>query len=287
VAWQLIYGRKVGIEEAFYGERGRLFGIAYRMLGSAAEAEDVVQDAWLRWNGVDQETVRDPAAFLAVTTTRLAINAARSARARRETYVGPWLPEPVDTSTDPALGAERGVALEMAVLRLMERLGVRERAAYVLREAFDYPYRRIGEVLETSEANARQLVTRARARLSAERHEPVDPAEHRRLLSAFLAASREGDLTGLEKLFTAGVVTLTDGGGVVTAARKPVVGVARSARFMVGIGRRLTLEGRIVEFNGRAAVYYPDKLITIGATGRGIDQVLIVRNPAKLPSVVG
>src|SRR5690349_7489683 len=125
----------------------RLFGIAYRMLGSAAEAEDIVQDVWLRWQAYDRETVIDPPGFLATTTTRLAINATQSARTRRETYVGPWLPEPVDTSADPALGAERGEALEVAVLMLLEKLTPTERAAYVLRQAFDYPYEQIAEII--------------------------------------------------------------------------------------------------------------------------------------------
>src|SRR3954469_11104682 len=124
----------------FASVRPRLFGIAYRMLGSATEAEDIVQEVWLRWQGCDRSEVLDAPAFLATTTTRLAINAAQSARSRRETYLGPWLPEPVDTSADPPLGAERGEALELAVLLLLEHLSPTERAAYVLREAFDYPY---------------------------------------------------------------------------------------------------------------------------------------------------
>ncbi|MDQ7906072.1 sigma factor [Phytohabitans sp. ZYX-F-186] len=131
------------LEEAaavFTSLRPRLFGIAYRMLGSASEAEDLVQDVWLRWQAYDRAAVVNPGAFLATTATRLAINALQSARARRETYIGPWLPEPVDTSADPYLGAERGAALELATLVLMEKLTLTERAAYVLREAFDYPY---------------------------------------------------------------------------------------------------------------------------------------------------
>src|SRR5215470_565266 len=147
---------------AFEGARPRLFGIAYRMLGSVAEAADVVQDVWTRWQSADRPVVRDPQAFLATTTTHLAINVLQSARARRETYVGPWLPEPVDTSADPTLGAERGEALELAVLVLLERLSPTERAAFVLREAFNYPYKDVAEVLHLEEANARQLVTRAR-----------------------------------------------------------------------------------------------------------------------------
>lgn len=146
----------------FIAVRGRLFGIAYRMLGSSSEAEDIVQEAWLRWQTADRSAVVDPAAFLATTTTRLCLNALQSARARRETYVGPWLPEPVDTSADPHLGAERGEALELATVMLMEKLQPTERAAYVLREAFDYPYARIAEIVQVKEANARQLVSRAR-----------------------------------------------------------------------------------------------------------------------------
>jgi RNA polymerase sigma factor (sigma-70 family) len=146
----------------FLSVRPRLFGIAYRMLGSAAEAEDVVQDVWLRWQTADRRLVRDAAAFLATTATRLAINVMQSARARRETHVGPWLPEPVDTSADPRLEAERRQALASGVLLLLERLTPTERAAYILREAFDYPYREIANILGLEEANARQVVTRAR-----------------------------------------------------------------------------------------------------------------------------
>src|SRR3954447_19172830 len=135
----------------FAAVRPRLFGIAYRMLGTVADAEDIVQDTWERWQQTDRTVVREPAAFLATTATRLAINELQSARVRRETYVGPWLPEPVDTSADPLLGAERGEALELAVLTLMEKLTPQERAAYVLREAFDYPYGQIAEILRSTE----------------------------------------------------------------------------------------------------------------------------------------
>ncbi|MFD7875269.1 sigma-70 family RNA polymerase sigma factor, partial [Streptomyces sp. NPDC059766] len=152
--------------QEFLAVRPQLFGIAYRVLGSSAEAEDVVQDAWLRWQNADRTTVREPAAFLTAVATRLAINVAQSARVRRESYVGPWLPEPVDTSQDPQLGAERAEAVEMAVLLLLEKLNPVERAAYVLREAFDYPYSRIADILETSDANGRQLVSRARRHLA-------------------------------------------------------------------------------------------------------------------------
>ena len=152
----------------FEQARPRLFGIAYRMLGSATEAEDIVQDAWLRWQGVTDD-VDNPTAYLATITTRLSLTALESARMRRESYIGPWLPEPVDTSADPLLGAERAEALSLAVLLLLERLTGAERAAYVLREAFAYSFRDIAGVLETTEENARQLASRARAHLSRDR----------------------------------------------------------------------------------------------------------------------
>src|SRR5690606_26943565 len=160
----------------FTVERPGRFGIAYRMLGSVAEAEDVVQDAWLRWQNADRSGVRDIPAFLTTVTTRLSINVSQSARARRQSYIGPWLPEPVDTRADPRLGAERGEALEFAVLRLLEALSPTERAAYVLREAFGYPFKQIAAILELSEPNARQLVTRARKHIAEGRRSPVSAA---------------------------------------------------------------------------------------------------------------
>ena len=177
----------------FLNVRPRLFGIAYRMLGSAAAAEDIVQDVWVRWQTTDRSVVRDTPAFLATTTTRLAINVIKSARSRRETYMGPSLPEPVDTSADPALGAERNEALEFAVLLLLEKLSPKERAAYVLREAFDYSYREIAHILRLEEANTRQLVTRARQHLAAGRcapaqHVPCDRVGRDRRCRRWLAA---------------------------------------------------------------------------------------------------
>lgn len=177
-------------DRTFASLRPRLFGIAYRVLGSSAEAEDVVQETWLRWQESDRSAVRNPAAFLGTTTTRLALNVAQSARSRRETYVGQWLPEPVDTRDDPALRAERSEALALAVQLLLGKLRPRERAVYVLSEAFDYSYAQIAEMLQLTEAHARQLASRARKSLGAQRCKPVSAAEHRRLLDAFLAAAR-------------------------------------------------------------------------------------------------
>jgi len=183
---------------AFMSVRPRLFGIAYRMLGSAADAEDIVQDAWVRWQTADRSVVRDAAAFLVTTATRLAINVVQSARSRRETHVAPWLPEPVDTGADPGLGAERGEALELGVLLLLERLSPAERAAYILREAFDYAYRDIAYVLRLEEANARQVVSRARQHVANGRKMPVSSTKQRRLLDSFIAAAQRGDVAGLE-----------------------------------------------------------------------------------------
>ena len=191
---------------SFQAVRPRLFGIAYRTLESAADADDVVQDAWIRWQRTDRTKVRDTAAFLATTTKRLALNVAQSAHARRETSIDPWHPELVEAHADPVHGAEQREALALALRTLMERLSPGERAAYVLREAFDYPYRRISDVLATSEANARQLVTRARLHLASEPRRHVSAAEQRRFIDAFVNAAQAGDLTTLEQLLAAHVV---------------------------------------------------------------------------------
>jgi RNA polymerase sigma-70 factor (ECF subfamily) len=188
---------------SFHAVRPRLFGIAYRVLGDATEAEDVVQDTWIRWQTTDRSAVRDVAAFLATTTTRHAIHVIQSARARRETSVGPQLVEAVDLGTDPSCDVERREALELAIRALLEKLSPTERAAYLLREAFDYRYRELAAVLELSEANARQIVTRARRRLSGEPRRPVGAAEQERLVDVFMAAAGAGDVARLERLLLA------------------------------------------------------------------------------------
>jgi RNA polymerase sigma factor (sigma-70 family) len=208
----------------FQTMRPRLFGIAYRVLGTACEADDIVQETWIRWQGTDRSKVRDATAFLVTTTTRLAINVAQSARARREMHIGPRLVDPVDAAANPSLDAEQGEALESAVRVLLQKLSPAERAAYVLREAFDYPYRHISQVLALSEANARQLVTRARRRLCDGHRRPVVATEHQRLLDAFVAAAQTGDLTTLEQLLAAGAGASARGGELVPATRLPVTG---------------------------------------------------------------
>ena len=276
----------------FAGVRPRLFGIAYRMLGSAAEAEDIVQEVWIRWQGYDRTKVIEPAAFLATTTTRLAINAAQSARVRRETYIGPWLPDPIDLRNDPALGAERADALELALLHVLEKLSPTQRAAYVLREAFDYPYDEIATILELSEPNVRQLVSRAHKRLATERREPVDNGEHRRLLEAFLEAARNGNVAELEQLLAADAISYADGGGIRNASRIPVAGRTRIALFMKSFAPRFWTGSTVAltEANGRpAAVVSRDGvafvMLNIAASADGIDRLLWVMNPDKLARI--
>ncbi|MGV9345606.1 RNA polymerase sigma-70 factor [Streptomyces spiralis] len=275
----------------FIAARPQLFGIAYRILGSATEAEDIVQEAWLRWQNADRAGIHEPTAFLTTVTARLAINHAQSARVRRESYIGPWLPEPVDTSGDPHLGAERAEALDLAVLFLLEKLNPVERAAYVLREAFDYPYQQIAEILETSEANTRQLVSRARKHLSSQRREPVSSDAHRRLLEAFVAAAQTGDLSALEGVLTADVVSYADGGGMRGASRIPVIGRPHVSKYVAAFAPRFWPERdvRWVEANGRPAALLsaggtPVALLSIEVSAVGIERLMWVLNPTKLAS---
>jgi RNA polymerase sigma factor (sigma-70 family) len=187
----------------FICARPRLMAIAYRILGSTSEAEDIVQETWLRWQRADRTVVSNPQALLATMTVRLAINVSQSARRRRETSVEPWTPEAADAIDDPAARAERREAVEQAVLIIMARLTPSERAAYVLRDAFDYPYRQISEILHLGVDNTRQLVCRARGRIAADRSTVVSPVPHQRFLQAFLRASRAGDLSDLEEQLAA------------------------------------------------------------------------------------
>jgi RNA polymerase sigma-70 factor (TIGR02957 family) len=283
------------LEEAaaiFERVRPRLFGIAYRMLSSATEAEDLVQEVWLRWQTCDRGAVINPGAFLATTTTRLAINALQSARVRRETYIGPWLPEPVDTSADPFLGAERGEALEFAALLLMEKLTPSERAAYVLREAFDYPYAQIADVLESTEPAVRQLVSRARKAVASEKRTPATASAQRELLRTFITAARSGDLASLERLLTSDVTSMSDGNGRVRVSRTPLVGVARVMKFVTAISTWVWdgIDVRWASTNGQtSAVIRRDGVLwgvlTVTASTEGIDQLLWFMNPEKTAAV--
>ncbi len=258
------------------------------MLGDAREAEDIVQDAWLRWQGTPS-AVENPPAFLATVVTRLSLTALDSARARRETYVGPWLPEPVGTADDPLLGAERAEVLSLGVLVLLERLSPAERAAFVLHEAFDYPFRDIAEVLDTTEANARQLARRARLHVDSERRAVVSPAQREQLLARLVAALESGDLAELERHLAADVRVVSDGGGVVTAARVAVEGRARVATFLLGIVTKQASDVvfRPVWANGHLSLLglrgdTVQSVTVIDFEADQVSRVYIVMNPAKL-----
>jgi RNA polymerase sigma-70 factor (ECF subfamily) len=271
----------------FTSVRPRLFGIAYRMLGSVTEAEDLVQEVWLRWQTCDRSVVANPGAFLATAMTRLAINELQSARVRRETYVGPWLPEPVDTSADPYLGAERGEALEFAALLLMEKLTPNERAAYVLREAFDYSYAEIADILQSTEPTVRQLMSRARKHMTRERRLPVTAAAQRELLTTFIGAARTGDMAALEQLFATGVTSLSDGNGRHRIARRPVVGAPWVAKFLAAMSWFWQdVETSFTTMNGQPCAVLTAGgtvygLLAIDASADGIDQLLWMLNPEK------
>ncbi|HEY3506933.1 MAG TPA: sigma-70 family RNA polymerase sigma factor [Actinocatenispora sp.] len=226
----------------FEAHRRRLFGLAYRMLGSASEAEDVVQDAYLRWHGTEPGGVREPGGWLVRVVTNLCLNRLTAARTTRERYVGPWLPEPVLTA-DGALGpletAEQHDSVSMALLVLLETLSPAERAVFVLREAFGYSHRDTAEVLGYSEANTRQVYARARRRVRAAPGAPAGQiADPGALLDRFLAAARDGDLAGLEALLAADVGSWADGGGRAGLARRPVYGRSAVAHYLVGAAAR-------------------------------------------------
>src|SRR3954453_12269628 len=233
------------------------FGVAYRMLGSVAEAEDVGQEALLRLTR-HQSAIDAPAAWVTTVATRLSINVLRSARARRESYVGPWLPEPLieDPAPGPASRAELADSLSLALLVLLEQLNPVERAAYLLREVFGYEYAEIAGIIERTEVNSRQLVTRARKRLEANRPRfDADEAARDALLDRFLAAAEEGDLEALEQLLAEDAVLYADSGGKAMAPREPLVGAALIARFMAAVAQARhaspALEHRRVRVNGQ------------------------------------
>ena len=277
---------------AFQGERGRLFGIAYRMLGSVSEAEDVLQDTWLRWQAVDSTTVENPPAFLMRTVTRLCIDTLGAARNRLTDYVGPWLPEPlIQTEDHPESIRMMEDDVSTAFLLLLEKLNPVERAVFLLRESFDLSYREIAEAIGKSEASCRQIDRRARQRIEREgRPRQADPEEHDRLLFSFLQASREGNMQGMIDLLARDAVCYSDGGGKVHAARVPVKGAERVARFIQGLQTkaRIPFEIRLAPVNGRTAmlVYGEGRLVDVATfhiEGGLIREIFIQVNPDKLP----
>jgi RNA polymerase sigma-70 factor (ECF subfamily) len=279
-------------ESLFESYRSRLFGLAYRLLGSRSDAEDVVQDAWLRWHQADRSAIRDVEAWLVTATTRLGIDRLRLARTERETYPGPWLPEPltVDESPTPETRADIGSQVSLAFLSLLERLGPEERAAFLLKEIFDYDYAQVAQLIGHTEANSRQMVHRARQRLQAERPRfEVAPDTHRRLLERFMQAAEAGDQNALVALLDANARLVSDGGGKVTAVIRPLEGAERIARLYGAVASRFGTQTqcRIGYVNGEPAIlrWYQGRLhsiTTIAIDGDRITRVLSVLNPDKL-----
>ncbi|MEV0237353.1 RNA polymerase sigma-70 factor [Nonomuraea sp. NPDC050786] len=221
---------------SFEDQRPLLIGVAYRILGSVADAEDVVQEAWLRWSGVDEATVDDPKAYLIRVTSRLAIDRLQWAKSRRESYVGPWLPEPIATEPDVAEHAELAESVELALLLVLETLSPLERAVFVLREAFDLPFSEIAEIIGRAEPATRQLARRAREHVRERRPRfDVDREERRRITERFVNASVNGDIDGLIELFASEVTMVSDGGGKARAALRAITGAGNVSRWLVSV----------------------------------------------------
>jgi len=276
----------------FEQHRRVLIGLAYRLLGSVWDAEDVVQDACLRWMSADRADVREPRGFLMTMVTRLALDHLRSARVTRTAYVGPWLPEPVATETlDPLDTAELRDTVSFATVHLMERLSPPERAVFVLRVAFELPYDDIAETVGLSAAACRQIFHRAHVHLATDRGRFAASNEaHMRLLTAFLQAAQDGDLTRLSRMFTEDVTSWTDGGGVVRQARRPILGPHKVASFWVGLFHRYAVgPTTVVDVNGHVGVRMEigsqQQLLTLDLRDGRIHQIFSVLNPAKLSRI--
>ncbi|MEM6701561.1 MAG: RNA polymerase sigma factor SigJ [Acidobacteriota bacterium] len=281
--------------ELFEEHRGRLTGLAYRMLGARGEAEDVVQDAWLRWRVLESEEIENAEAFLVRVTTRLCLDRLKSARAQREVYVGPWLPEPVTDAAElsPHTTAQLAEDLSYALLLSLERLSPAERAAFLLHDVFDASYSEIAAVLERKEATCRKLVSRARLAVrSEERTTEVDAAEHRRLLEGFVAAVMTGDVETFSGLLAEEAIALSDGGGKVLAALNPIYGRDKVTRFVFGIARKQQADGaeisvRAASINGRPGLLIDvdralDQCVLIDTVDGLVTRLYFVRNPEKL-----
>jgi RNA polymerase sigma-70 factor (TIGR02957 family) len=290
-----------------FGEhRGLLVSVAYRILGSVSDAEDAVQEVWLRWSNVDHSAVDDPRAFLVRVTTRLAIDRLRRAKARRESYVGPWLPEPILTRHDVAEDAAIAESVSMAMLVVLETLSPLERAVFVLREAFGMPHAEIADVLGRKEEAVRQLARRARDHVRERRSRfDADETEQRRVTERFLEAASGGDLEALMEVLSPGVTLVADGGGRALAPRRPVRGAdkvarflvavateERTARFLASIGSEPSGEVRVhpAQINGGAGVVVtsgnePISALVLDISEGVVQTIHLVTNPEKLAGV--
>lgn len=276
--------------DRFAEHRGLLYAVAYRLLGSVADAQDVVQDAWLRWTRVDGDSVDDAEGYLVRVTTRLAIDRLRSAAVRRETYVGPWLPEPLLTTPDTADRVVRADEVSTAVLLVLEALSPTERAVFVLNEAFGYSYTDIAGILGRQAADVRQLAHRARKAVAARRRRyDTDRTTQREVTERFLAACLDGDVTALMAVLAPDVVLISDGGGLTGAPRKPIYGPLYVARAFVVLYERRPAgtQLEIAELNGAPGIVIqsddgPVLAITLHLVEGAVQALQVVSNPAKL-----
>ena len=282
--------------EDFEAHRRYLGAVAYRMLGSLADAEDMVQEAWLRWSAEDREGVQNPRAYLTTIVTRLCYDQLGSARARREAYFGEWLPEPlVDDAPTPQDRAELGEEVSLAMMAVLERLSPAERAAFVLHDVFGVGFPQIATTLERSDAAVRQLASRARRQVKdSSPRRSVDRAAHRQAVEAFAAAVTAGDIIGLMRILDPETVWHSDGGGIVTAGARPILGAEKVVRLLAGLREKYFLPGStaaLVEVNGEPGIafYYPDGspggVLAVCVEDGKITESHIVVNPEKLGRV--
>jgi RNA polymerase sigma-70 factor (ECF subfamily) len=280
-------------EDVFACHRSLLFTVAYEMLGSAADAEDVVQETWLRWAGVDPATVLAPRAYLVRIVARLALNRLRTLARRREDYVGEWLPEPLLTSPEVAADVELAESVSIAMLTVLETLRPVERAVFVLRDVFDTPYEEIAAAVGKSPAAVRQIAHRARDHVAARRPRmPVNRVEQQMAVDRFLAALRYGDLQGLLDVLAPDVVAVADGGGLAPAFRRPIQGAERVARLLIGGLRSVPFEAKVVCLNGSPAVLIDVADQFTGAVNFAVQdnriyRIYTVSNPRKLGRING
>lgn len=277
--------------DVFVTHRNLLFTVAYEMLGSAADAEDVLQETWLRWVDVDRSQVRDDRAYLVRIVTRLALNRMRTNARRRETYVGPWLPEPLLTTPDVAEDVELADSVSLAMLTVLETLGPTERAVFVLREVFAFGYDEIAAAVEKTPAAVRQIAHRARDHVAERRpRSEATAAQCERALRQFMAAATTGDVQGLMDVLAPDVVLVADGGGVKKAAVRPILGSDKVARFLTGAGAGLPVEVEMAYVNGALGLRILvdgelDTIVSAVVEDGLITGLYAVRNPAKLTSL--
>jgi len=285
---------------AFQEHRNLLFTVAYEILGSAQDAEDVLQETWLRWDAVVQDEaradeVRDPRAYLVRITTNLALNRIRTMQRRRETYVGPWLPEPLLTSPDIAEDVELADSVSMAMLLVLDTLNPTERAVFVLREVFGFGYDEVAASVGKSEPAVRQILSRARNHVHARRPRRTEPADKELVVQRFMEAASGGDLQALMDVLSPDVVLISDGGGVKQAALRPILGRDKVLRWLFGVmakesGHAITMD--VAEVNGERSVRIfmdgeLDSVASMRVDGGLVSEMYIVRNPAKLTRIEG